>query len=692
MADLRWSWLAAPYLVATALIFTVVIVTALIRGDRVLRLGVIAAASSAIPWSLTQGLAALTDDPRFATLLIRLGQGPVAAVGPNLMLVLLAVSGQLERYRWIARISYLIGGFFWVMCWSTGTVVPGVQKLPSGIYYTTVGPLTGLALSQLVLWLGVGLVIIRRSSPRGERKRTLRMLLGVLVLGAIGSLDTLLLYGIWGVYPIAWLSASAAACVALFLVVRTDFLRPQGFDRAMAVELAAFGISVALVGGLALLLGTSSTLPLVTLSAIGWALMTGFAWESARGRTPRIAGERELDEFVARVPTFDDETKITERLSSLWKKGVGIEVTALWWHDGEMFTTHDGRRWKLDPEVVAWLVENSEPISVIDLATMRLGGMRAKVEAVTSAHNADLVVPLSDRGELVGIVEGSYDKALRQSERGLVAESARAAARALTFVSLGRAASRERDVARQVEVADALRLQASASREAELGRWAVAAEYRTAPRTTGAGWSAIELADGRLALLVTEAQAHGVAAAFATAAITGAFAAATAGTTRVTLDDVLRTMRASSEGVLRGGEPVAAFLAIFDAQAQTIDWACAGHPGAFLIGPITTENVPATGSMNVARPKSTVLSGGPRVRGASLHAARRGVTGYVADTLLVVASTALRGEDDKAWESRLLESAPTSTRLASVLVDQSLKAGDPLEDLLAVVVRARPLG
>ena len=111
-------------------------------------------------------------------------------------------------------------------------------------------------------------------------------------------------------------------------------------------------------------------------------------------------------------------------------------------------------------------------------------------------------------------------------------ESARAAARAFTFVGLAQTAGRERETAREVEVADALRLQASASRDAELGRWAVAAEYRTAARTTGAGWSATELEDGRLALLVTEAQAHGVAAALATAALTGAFAAATTPGTR----------------------------------------------------------------------------------------------------------------------------------------------------------------
>jgi hypothetical protein len=240
-----------------------------------------------------------------------------------------------------------------------------------------------------------------------------------------------------------------------------------------------------------------------------------------------------------------------------------------------------------------------------------------------------------------------------------------------------------------------LRLQAATSRVAELGRWAVAAEYRTAPRTTGAGWSAIELADGWLALLVTEAQAHGVAAALATAALTGAFAAATSGTAQVSLDEVLRTMRASSEGVLRGGEPVAAFLAIVDAKEQSIDWACAGHPGAFLIGPLAAiENALPTGSLNAQhpngpRPNAKALTGGPRVRGASLHAARRGQDTYFPDYVLVVASTALRGDDDAAWQQKLLELGPSSGKLASVLVDTALAAGEPPEDLLAVVVRSR---
>src|SRR5262249_11324571 len=82
---------------------------------------------------------------------------------------------------------------------------------------------------------------------------------------------------------------------------------------------------------------------------------------------------------------------------------------------------------------------------------------------------------------------------------GLVAQSARAAARALTYVNLARAAAREGATAREVEVAEVMRRQASARHDDELGPWRVAAEYRSALRTTGAAWSAQLTADGRLA-------------------------------------------------------------------------------------------------------------------------------------------------------------------------------------------------
>ena len=72
----------------------------------------IGAVVTALPWALCQALAAMAHDPATATRLLRLGQGPVALVGPNLLLLLLAVGGQLERFRWIARLSGIVGAGF----------------------------------------------------------------------------------------------------------------------------------------------------------------------------------------------------------------------------------------------------------------------------------------------------------------------------------------------------------------------------------------------------------------------------------------------------------------------------------------------------------------------------------------------------------------------------------------------------
>ncbi len=141
MSDLHWTWLCAPYVVCSLLVLVVAISAALVRGDQVMRIGVIGAAVTTLPWSICTGLAVCSDSPDMALRLLRVGSGPIALIGPNLLLVLLGVSGQLERNRWLARIAYAVGVVLLAAAWATDLVIPSVQLLPSGMYYATAGVL-----------------------------------------------------------------------------------------------------------------------------------------------------------------------------------------------------------------------------------------------------------------------------------------------------------------------------------------------------------------------------------------------------------------------------------------------------------------------------------------------------------------------------------------------------------------------
>lgn len=692
MFDLGWSWLCVPFVVCAASLAAVGVVAGLIRGDRVMRLGVIGAAVAGLPWAICSALVICTDDADVARRLIRLGAGPISLIGPNLLLVLLGFSGQLERHRWLVGASSAVGAALCGLCWGTDWTVPGVHRLTSGVFYAAGGPLTDIHFAALAVWIAVGVAIAMRSVMQGERRRMLRVLAGSLALAAVGASDLLLVHGVVDGFPIAWLPATITCGLVLYLELRTDLLRPRGFDRVAGFELGGLVAAAVLVAALAYLLHGAAAVALAAVASAVWIAATAAMWWLARRRPPpRVYGERAVERFAARVTEIDDDRRIGDWLAALWRRA-DVAVRATWRVEPTgLVDVATGAACELDREIAAWLVARGEPLAAGDLATMRLGAIRPRLEAWTSGRRATLFVPLVDRGALVGLVEADHGLALREAERGLVAQSARAAARALTYVQLARSAAREGATAREVEVAEAMRRQASARQDDELGRWLVAAEYRSAPRTTGAAWSAQLTGDGRLAILVTEGQAHGVAAALATAALTGAFVAAAA-SAALTIDAVLAALRASAEHVLRGGAPIAAFVAILDAEAGTIAWGCAGHPGALLVAP-----GPADGESTVV-----ALGGG----GARLGAIRgqirdpsgdgaepgdgiaRGAAGLLADQLLILASSGVYG-GAPAWRSAVSDAAVLGARLAGRIVDAAAAGGQPGEDLLAVVVRRR---
>jgi len=687
--DLRWSWLCTPFVVCAVALAATALAAALLRGDRVVRLGLIGAGTSALPWAICSSLAACTDDAAVAVRFLRVGFAPVALVGPSLLLAVLGFAGRLERHRWVARLAGTSGAVQLLLCLGTDWTVPGVHRLSSGMYYLTAGALTDVHIAQLALWLAVALIIAWREIIGGAR--TIQILVAAFALAAVASSELLVAHGIVNAYSIAWLPATIACGLALHLELATDVLRPRGIDRGAAVELVGLAAASLAIAAVARVLASSSPAMIAVIASVAWTAIFAATRVTGRRIQPRRAAPADaLERFVAGLTDIDDDKSIAERLAMLWQPA-SIAVRATWRsgrpdraepgkrpdHGAQIWLTEitTGAVWQIERDVCVWMARGREPLAAAELATMRPDAMRSKLEAVIAARGATLFVPLVDRGALVGLVEADHALALREPVRGMVVESARAAARALTYVDLARVAAREGVAARELEVAEAMRLQASASHDDELGAWLITAEHRTAARTTGAAWSASLLGDGRLAILVTEGESHGVVSALATAALTGAFAAATTAAASLGLDELLVTLRASAESVLRGGEPIAAFVAIVDASSAATVWGCAGHPGAHV--------VPGAGGR-----APIPLGGGGATLGDALGVWMRGEAPFGPDMTLVIASNGVRGGLAGAWPDALRGHPGAGSQLAAVLVEAAGRT-EPDDDLLAVVVRPR---
>ncbi|MEJ7599721.1 MAG: GAF domain-containing protein [Kofleriaceae bacterium] len=414
MDELEWSWLCLPYIVCALLLVAVGLVAALVRGDRVLRLGTIGAAFTALPWAVCSALAVGTHEPALAEKLLRLGSGPVALIGPNLLIVLLGATGQLEPNRWLARIAAAVGVLLMALCWAPRGRCRACI-LPSGIYYIDAGPLTGLHLSQLDLAGGRTRDRAQdlcggrapADGPPGDRRARVQR---------DRCHRSPLVYEIAGWFPIAWLPATIAASVALYLrggptccacrasiaACSSSCSRSRSRSSSSRSSCSRSGVSL---------------LAYAVIGSVVWVVALGVAWAAIRDRPVGIARERALEEFLATVADAEDEDALGARLAALWQ---AIEVVVR-----RTYRIDDAN--PLEPAVAAWLVAHGEALASSDLGTMRLGALCPKLEAMVGSTGASLIVPLIDRGTLVGLVEADHDRALREAERGLVVESARAA-------------------------------------------------------------------------------------------------------------------------------------------------------------------------------------------------------------------------------------------------------------------------
>ena len=331
-------------------------------------------------------------------------------------------------------------------------------------------------------------------------------------------------------------------------MLRTDLLRPPGFDRGVLRSRSSRSlVAAALIAALALCARHGrrrSSLAAGREHRVG-ASRLGAAWAIAAAPAGADRARARARAFVARRRRRSTTRReIAERLAALWRRTIGIDVRTTWWTDGDALvddraaasagsSSRTSRRGSVDARR-----SRSRPC---DLATMRLGALRPRLEALVAARGATLIVPLVDRGELVGLVEArSRRRAARARARARRRVGARRGARADVRRARARGGARARDRARGRDRRGAARCRPrrAATTSSAAGRSPPSTARRRARPARAGRRRCSPTAGSRCSS--TEAQAHGVPAALATAALTGAFAAATHGgaARELTLDEL----------------------------------------------------------------------------------------------------------------------------------------------------------
>jgi len=604
------SWLSLPHGVLVVSLVVSALITALTRGNELIRASLLVLVVATLPYSVCQMVIGSCTDPAIAESLSRFWVGTISFAGPALMLSLLAISGRFERHRLLIAVAFSLALVSCVVALNTELVIEGVWKTPWGLWYPRAGPLNDLHVGQVVLWAGVGFYLSRRGKQleTARQRAATRRIAIMIALASLAITDALLAHG-HGVFPFGVVPVLAGVLVVTIGTVRHDLLHSRGFDRAGAYEIAVICLlGVVLVGAIWLLdsiAGIHSPLilavclaPLLAGAHLGlMAIRT-----RVRGEASSVASDadRALEEFVEIASRARKENTLAAQLSDLLCLHAGLARARLFAADAEgqlspvsVNDAEDGAQEaaandvNVDARVRPWLIANRAPLVAEDLPTMRLGGLRAPVESFLVALNAEIALPLVDRGQLVGVIAASAPpsgRALRDAEREILQHAGKAAAQAMTYVRLLHEAEARVEVAKEVEVAAAVQhARAAGEQRLRYSGCEIIGYYQPASQFGGHWWSAHELADGRVLVVLADVCGQGVSAALVSFTAEGA--CETAQRMLGAATDVMSVLQILNETVMGvGGSQYAmsCFAALFDLEDRTVTFANAGHPFPYI--------------------------------------------------------------------------------------------------------------
>ena len=704
-----WAVTAAsvPHVLFVFLLLVSLLATILIRGDAFRRGSVATTIIAVLPWAIGDALLLNLADPDTARPMARFMAGSFSLFGPACMIFLLTMSGRLDRYRYPVLALSLLGLVACVVTWSTDLVTDGVHAISHG-WYPSAGTLMWIPLVLTVLSVGLGVYL---SLPAPDQKHSARrqrymLIMGALVMGG-GMAPLLVGYGVLS-YPL--LPFPGAICIWLLLraVFRHDLLHSRGFDRAAAYELAMVALLVPMVALIAWActdgqLQGGATLALVMLVPIFGGTQAGVLMMRNHIAAKRTWVSTEADQAVERLAVksldYRSPLELKDGVVEVLDQHSRLSSIQLWllFQEKHLRLTASSKKKQveIDLDLQDWLSENRLPLHGSELPILRLHGMREPLEQLFEDLECGVILPLADRDRLVGIITAAsppHERMLTDGELQLLREVGRAAAKSLTFISLFVEAEERIEIDKELEVAAAVQYGRTLDEvRHDFTHCQVIGHYTPAAQFGGDWWSANELSDERVLVVIGDVTGRGVPAALVSS--TALAACQTAQALQGASCEVLSLLELLNTAVRTvGGEQyeMTSFAILIDWDSRRVTYANGGHRFPYLVRP----NKDGTGDA-ILRP---LISRGthlgvtdPVIQASTIDIEEGDYLVLFSDAAVEARNAAGKAYGDKRLQQVLKRYVPAAgNRACKVILDDILAhCGDkaPEDDLTLVVVR-----
>lgn len=348
--------------------------------------------------------------------------------------------------------------------------------------------------------------------------------------------------------------------------------------------------------------------------------------------------------------------------------------------------------------VFVWFKHNHDVLVLDEVArSARFGAMRVPLADLRQRYGIDVLVPLPDRGRVLGALGMTIAHKPSRLERALLSDLRMVVTAAAANVRLHREAAHKLTLEKEVDLASAVQNALLPSVvEGEVGGLTWVGHYRPAGQTGSDFWSSYELEDGRVLVVIGDVIGAGLAASMVSVMAKSCCDSLHAAKVELTPVGVLSAL---NRALYRPSRPIlmTCFVAIMDARKGVVSYANAGH-----LLPYQVKGAPAKPANGHGTSRLGVLPGAGPMLGDSAEARYtqlerplgKGDTVFLYTDGLV---EAINGSRDAYGERRLqralLDSAGMEPRAARDFLLASIATfcagAPPIDDEALVVLKVR---